>query len=225
MIYISYSPETLKQMVKMMIFFYLVSFAFGGATLGVIYMVNTGKISIKDGVIYGKYTLKTIVIGVIVALLIIIVSFKLTKAKISKSDLFCNIVIKINNKKVKARAMVDTGNMLKEPISNIPVVVVTSEVLKDVVPKEILENIENILGGDLKNIPDDIKKEYMLKLKIIPFSSLGKQNGMLLGLKAQELEVEEENETKTIKQVIIGIYGKKLSKKDKYNALLGIDVI
>ena len=36
---------------------------------------------------------------------------------------------------------------------------------------------------------------------------------------------KEENETKTIKQVIIGIYGKKLSKKDKYNALLGIDVI
>ena len=33
MVYISYSPETLKQMVKMMIFFYLVSFAFGGANV------------------------------------------------------------------------------------------------------------------------------------------------------------------------------------------------
>ena len=38
--------------------------------------------------------------------------------------MFCSIIIKLNKKKVKIRAMIDTGNLLKEPISNIPVIVV-----------------------------------------------------------------------------------------------------
>ena len=131
----------------------------------------------------------------------------------------------INGKKVNIHAIIDSGNLLKDPITNIPVVVVEHELLYEVVPKEILDNIENILGGDLEKIPENIKNEYMSKLKIIPFTSLGKQNGMLLGLKATELKVEEENNVKNVDKVIIGMYNKKLSKKDEYSALLGIDII
>ena len=97
--------------------------------------------------------------------------------------------------------------------------------LYDAIPKEILENIDDILGGDFNKIPEKIKQEYMSKLKVIPFSSLGKQNGMLLGLKADELEVEAEDGIKNVDKVIIGIYNKNFSKKGEYSALLGIDVI
>ena len=74
-------------------------------------------------------------------------------------------------------------------------------------------------------IPKNIKEEYISKLKVIPFSSLGKQNGMLLGVKANKIKVERENDVKNVDKIIIGIYTKKLSKKNEYKALLGIDVI
>lgn len=225
MIYVSYESQTIKDILKMLVFFYLTSFVFGGAALGVIYIVNSGKISIQNGIIIGNYTLKTILIGIILAFIIIIIAFKFIKLKISKNDLFCNITIKINQKSIKTRAMIDTGNMLKEPITNIPVAIVEHKLLYDAVPKEILENIESILGGDLKKIPENIKNEYMSKLKVIPFTSLGKQNGMLLGLKAEGLEVEEDDGTKNIDKIIIGIYNKNLSKKGEYSALLGLDII
>ena len=188
-------------------------------------MVNTGKISIQNGIIIGNYTLKTILVGFVVAFVIVIIAFKFVKSKISKKDLFCNIKIKINQKIVKTKAMVDTGNLLKEPITNIPVVVVENKILYDVVPKEILENIEKILGGDLSSISEKTKQEYMSKLKVIPFTSLGKQNGMLLGLKADGLEIEVADGVKDADKIIIGIYNKNLSKKGEYSALLGIDVI
>lgn len=225
MVYVSFAPKSIKEEFKLLVFFYLTSFVFGGAALGVIYMVNTGKISIKNGVIIGNYTLKTILTGFVIAFLIIITAFKFVKSKISKNDLFCNIIVKINKKEVKAKAMIDTGNMLKEPITNIPVVVMEHSLLYDAIPKEILENIDDILGGDFNKIPEKIKQEYMSKLKVIPFSSLGKQNGMLLGLKADELEVEAEDGIKNVDKVIIGIYNKNFSKKGEYSALLGIDVI
>lgn len=225
MIYISYTPNTVKEFFKELVFFYLTSFVFGGGALGVIYMVNSGKISIQNGAIVGDYTLKTVFGGIILAFVIIILSFRFIKLKISKNDIFCNITIKINQKSVKTKAMIDTGNLLKEPITNIPVAVVEQKLLCNVVPKEILDNIENILGGDLEKIPEKIKTEYMSKLKVIPFSSLGKQNGMLLGLKADGLKVEVGDEVKNVDKVIIGIYNKNLSKKGEYGALLGIDII
>ena len=225
MIYVSFKPKNMKEFLRQITFFYLTSFVFGGAALGVIYMVNAGKISIQNGIIIGNYTLKTIFMGIILAFIIIVVSFKFIKTKISKNDLFCNITIKINKKSVKTKAMVDTGNLLKEPITNISVAVVEHKILYNVVPTEILENIENILGGDFSNISENVKKEYMSKLKVIPFSSLGRQNGMLLGLKADALEIEESDGSKIVDRIIIGIYNKKLSKKGEYGALLGIDII
>ena len=225
MVYLAFTPKTLKEMLKMMVFFYLTSFVFGGAALSVIYMVNTGKISIQNGMIIGSYTLKTILIGVIIAFIVVILAFKLVKAKFSKKDLFCSINIKINGKEIKTIAMLDTGNLLKEPITNIPVIVVEHTLLQDAVPKEILDNIEKILGGDLEEIPENIKNEYMSKLKVIPFTSLGKQNGMLLGLKADGVELEEAEGVKKVDKIMIGMYNKKLSKKEEYSALLGIDVL
>lgn len=225
MIYVAFNPKEFKTLLKVLILFYLTSFVFGGASLSVIYLVNAQRINIQNGMIIGKYTMNTIFTGIIIAFIVIVIAFKIIKSKISKNDLFCDIRFKINNKEIKTKAMLDTGNLLKEPITNIPVVVVEHKLLYDVIPNEILDNIENILGGDLENISDEVKNDYISKLKVIPFTSLGKQNGILLGIKADELIVEEMNGEKKIDKVIIGIYNKELSKKRAYSALIGIDVI
>ena len=80
--------------------------------------------------------------------------------------MFCEIEILINQKKIKTKAMIDTGNMLKEPISGKPVIVVEHTLLYDILPKEILNNLEKILGGDIESLPDEIKNKYISKLKI-----------------------------------------------------------
>lgn len=222
MVYVSFETKGFKDILKKMLYFYLTSFVFGGGALALIYMVNTGKISIQNGIIQGSYTRLTIMIGIIIAFIIIIIAFSLIKNRISKNDLICNIGIRINNKEVKTKAMIDTGNLLKEPITNIPVVVLEHSLLKNIIPNEILENIDKILGGDLSEISENIKSQYILKMKVIPFTSLGKQNGMLLGIKAQELKIEEMNETKIIEKIIIGLYNKKISPKGEFHALIGL---
>ena len=121
--------------------------------------------------------------------------------------------------------MIDTGNFLKEPITNTPVIVVEHTLLYECIPKEILNHIEDILGGDFSEIPDNIRKEYISKLKVIPFSSLGKQNGMLLGIKPEGVIIKNEEEEKENNNVIIGIYNKSLTKRGEYRALLGIGTI
>ena len=215
-IYVAYNPQDVKKMWKELLVFYLTSFAFGGAAFALIYIVKPQDILMKNGLFLGTYPLKTVILAAIVAFILIIGVFKIVKSKISKKDMFKDIKINIEGKEVQVKAMVDTGNMLKEPISGKPVIVVEHTLLYDILPKEILNNLEKILGGDIESLPDEIKNKYISKLKFIPFSSLGKQNGML--------EVMQEENTKK-EDVIIGIYNKSFTKNGEYRALIGIDLI
>ena len=224
-VYIAYNPQNVKNMWKYLVIFYMTSFVFGGAAFALIYIVKPQDILMKNGLFLGTYPLKTIILGTIVAFIVIVTSFKLVKSKISKKDMFCTIKININKVEIETKAMIDTGNLLKEPISNTPVIVVEHTLLYDCMPKEILNNLENILGGDFENISEEVKNKYISKLKVIPFSSLGKQNGMLIGIKPEEVTViNDENENK-INNVIIGIYNKSLTKRGEYRALIGIELL
>ena len=224
-VYIAYNPQNVKNMWKYLVIFYMTSFVFGGAAFALIYIVKPQDILMKNGLFLGTYPLKTIILGTIVAFVVIVTSFKLVKSKISKKDMFCTIKININKVEIETKAMIDTGNLLKEPFSNTPVIVVEHTLLYDCMPKEILNNLENILGGDFENISEEVKNKYISKLKVIPFSSLGKQNGMLIGIKPEEVTViNDENENK-INNVIIGIYNKSLTKRGEYRALIGIELL
>lgn len=224
-IYIPFNPQNIKKMCKDLLLFYLVSFVFGGAAFALIYIIKPQNILMKNGLFLGTYTLKTVMLGAVVAFCIIIGAFAIIKNKISKKDMFCEIEILINQKKIKTKAMIDTGNMLKEPITNVPVIVVEHILLYSCMPKEILNNLKEIMGGDFKNIPCDIQEKYISKLKLIPFSSLGKQNGMLIGIRPEYVKVITDEQEKINKNVIIGIYEKSLTKKGEYQALIGIELL
>ena len=224
-IYIAFNPQNIKKMCKDLLLFYLVSFVFGGAAFALIYIIKPQNILMKNGLFLGTYPLKTVMLGAVVAFCIIIGAFAIIKNKISKKDMFCEIEILINQKKIKTKAMIDTVNMLKEPITNVPVIVVEHILLYSCMSKEILNNLKEIMGGDFKNIPCDIQEKYISKLKLIPFSSLGKQNGMLIGIRPEYVKVITDEQEKINKNVIIGIYEKSLTKKGEYQALIGIELL
>ncbi len=224
-VYIAFNPQTIRKMLKNILIFYLTSFVFGGAAFAFIYIIKPQDILMKNGLFLGTYPLKTIILGTIVAFVIIITAFTVVKSKITKKDMFCKIEIMLNNKKIETIAMIDTGNLLKEPITNTPVIVVEHTLLYDCIPKEILNHLDELLGGDFSNISEEIKKKYITKLKFIPFSSLGKQNGMLIGIKAESIKIIEEEKEKIIENVIIGIYNKSLTKRGEYRALIGIELL
>ena len=219
-VYIAFNPQTVKKMCKQVLIFYLTSFVFGGVALYLIYFLKPQEIFIKNGVYVGKYVLKVIFLGAIIAFIIVKISFKLIKTKINSKDMYCKIKVFIDEKVIQTIAMIDTGNLAKEPITNRPVVIIENNLLEEVLPKEICNNVENILSGNLDGVPE----KYIPRLRCIPFSSLGKQNGMLLGIKADGIEVDFEEEKKCSKDVIIGVYDKSLTKKGEYKALIGLEL-
>lgn len=156
----------------------------------------------------------------IIGFIIITTAFKNIKGKLTKKDLHCNIKVNINSKYVYINAIIDTGNFLREPITKMPVIVVEKNALVNVVPDYVLDNLNKIINGE-----DIDLKDYTSKIRIIPFTSLGKENGILLGLKAENILVEMAENSININNVIVGIYNGILSKHGKYKALIGLDLL
>lgn len=137
--------------------------------------------------------------------------------------MFCNIKVCNDGKEQNVKAMIDTGNLLKDPITNSPVIIIEKNSLGNILPKEILENTQKIINGEYEFSDEYFK--YASKFRVLPFSSLGKQNGMLLGFKVDKIETEINNEEIARSDVIVGIYDKKLSNKKQYECLIGLNLV
>lgn len=219
-VYIAFKPVNFKSLMKHLIIFYLTSFTFGGVAFALLYFIRPQDILFQDGVLIGTYPMKIILAGGIIGFIIITMSFKNIKGKLGKNDMFCLIKIYEKGKELVVKGIIDTGNFLKDPITKIPVIVVERQKLYEIFPNNVLANIEGIIKGK------DIELgEYSSKIRAIPFNSLGKENGMLLGIKWNRVEIEYQDITKKMDNVIIGIYNGVLSRSGKYSALIGLDVL
>ena len=221
MVYIALKPESIKRCLKQLLIFYLTSFTFGGTAFALLYFVKPSEILMKNGVYIGSYPLKIAILGGIVGFVILVVAFKFAKGRMNSKNMYCKIEIQLQQKIVDSIAMIDSGNLLKEPISGNPVIIVETSILKNILPNQILENTQEIIEGKTENIPI----EYASKLRVIPFTSLGMPNGMLLGIKSDQITIYHDDEKIKNKNIIIGLYNKKLSKTDKYTSLIGISLI
>ena len=199
MILIIYPTKDIRKFLETLAIFYLVSITTGGASIAISYLVNSYKVNTVNGATIVDFPILFSLIGLILGIILIKITIDNVKSKITQKNIFYDVEVFIGNKKTKIKALLDTGNMLKDPISQKPVIIATKRSLKNVIPQEILEDIK----------------------KVIPFKSLGNEHGMLIGIKSNKIIVDN-NE---IKDVIIGIYEKEFSRTKRYDALIGIDLL
>ena len=114
--------------------------------------------------------------------------------------------------------------MLKDPVSEIPVIIIEKEIMYKIIPKNILDYIEKIMKGDEAEENYDIQN-YISKIRMVPFMSIGKENGMLVGIRLDKIKIQTEDIDVERKDVIAGIYDKKITKDNKYNALIGLNLL
>lgn len=224
MVYVAFNPKNAKVLLKQILIFYLVSFIFGGCTFALIYFIKPENVRMKNGVFVGVYPLKVGLIAGAIAFVTTQIAFKINKSKLNNKNTFFNIQLYYKNQSITVKALLDSGNMLKDPISQAPVIIVERESLSKIIPEKVLDYIGNIIGGDETENKQDIQ-EYLSKIRMVPFMSLGKENGMLVGIRLDKIKIETEDIDIQKENIIAGIYEKKFTKDNKYNALIGLNLL
>ena len=192
MVYISFKAKSFKVLVKQLFIFFLTSFCFGGASY---YLLHSEIIQNRAQNISNP--IKAAILGGIVGFIIINISFEILKKRLTKKDLIYDIEIFYNSRNKKLKVLLDTGNLLKDPITNIPVIIIEKEKLKGILPGVVLDN-SNLMNENMDNMSAEIKS----RCNIIPFKSIGKNNGIIMGFRPDFIRVYENDETLEKKAII-----------------------
>lgn len=225
-IIICFTPYHFKDFFRLIGIFYLITLVFGGAGFALFYFSNFNGI-VSNGIFYmASISVKNIFISCGVAYILIQFCWGYIQERLSKEKIFMDVSIEINNEKVDLRGIVDTGNSLVDPISKYPVIIVEYNAIENILPIEI-RNI--LLKNQIFNFNQIIAQlngsSWITRFRIIPYQALGTENGILIGFKPDNVLIYNDKYYKDIKEIIIAIYNKTLSKTGDYKALLHPDIV
>jgi stage II sporulation protein GA (sporulation sigma-E factor processing peptidase) len=223
---LAFNPNRLNLFLKQISAFYVVSFIFAGASIGIYFISNNNPNSIFKLNIKG-FPVKYLILGIVVATILIKNILKYYFVKVNKENYLTKVTVALNQKKAYFTALIDTGNSLKEPITKTPVIIAEFEALDYILPSNVIEMYMNNRDKDLEHmgkIMDEVKDKMVLRL--IPYKSIGNTNGMIIGFKPDYVVISFKDGRKEInKDIIIGIYNEKLSTDHQYNGLLHPEIL
>jgi len=199
--------------------FYLVTFCLGGCVMALFYLTDAGaKLGavVKNGILYLNLPWKVLIGAVLFSYAIIRVVWGILQSRMAREAMYRKIGISWNGKEVWMNALLDTGNALCEPFSGAPVIVAEYEKLLPILPEALKEACQ--LG---ETAVEQISDERIRgRIRVIPFSSLGKEHGMLIGFRPDKAWLLENEKILDAGAVVIGIYTRNLARDRSYGALL-----
>ena len=212
-VYSSFFPRELKRFLKLLICFYMITFFIGGISFGLAYFFNVVTIN-EGGILYvEEFPVIIVAIGSCIAFILGKYIFTFLKTRKKMKEFLYKLKIKLLGKTAEIDVLYDSGHSVREPFTNYPVVIVEKEAIRDIVTKDIYEAIKS--GNS--EIADDFKS----KVRIVPISTVSSDREVLIGFKADECYIYKEKGEEKVKNAIIAICDKKLSKDGSYAGLIG----
>jgi len=197
---------------KQLIYFYAISLFAAGAVMAIPNL--TGNINSGTG--YAVYWL----VGA--ALLVVLLGRaggRYLAEKIVPGILTFKVEMRFDSHKCSGCGFLDTGNSLRDPLTNRPVLVAEYGLLKDCLPEDFQSAIEG--GGSEDEVFDCLtRSRWAHRLRLIPFQSIGQKNGILLGIRADEVLVNTGKRCVAHYDLVVALYRDRLSADDSYRLLI-----
>ncbi len=178
-------------------------------------------VTTKD--VVSNFSIKILIISSSCSYILIKFINEWLKSSVKKNQLNYDIKIIYKNNECIIRAFLDTGNTLVEPISKNDVIIVEYGKLKNI----LSDNVKIALDEkfDIQNFFLTINIEETSNFKLIPFSSVGNENDLLLGFIPDEILINIDGKYKKLNNTIIGICNFKLNSNNEYEALLNNNIL
>ena len=185
--FLLFRPKKKQHFYKVLIYCYFSASLVGGVLIGL------------ESIVHKKLSYTEIV--VLVTFLVLWIEIIHQKRK--EEQRFCEVKIHFSGDSYcKVMALIDTGNGLVEPISNVPVSIVEEKAVK--------------------------QYKHMLKeenFRIVPFHSIGMEKGFLEGYFIEKMEIYKKEEKIEIKKPMIALTKEAISQSGKYEMILHPSII
>jgi len=226
-ILITFGFLELRELGKIVVFAHISAFAIGGIGSALFFSTNMGNI-IGNVVGFGRnyFSFRVLIAAACLSYIIIkLILITLNKMTIKKQAIY-NIKIINGEHSAELSALVDTGNNLIDPVSKSPVIIAEFMHIYEFLPEKMRQLYADKQEDDLGRIIAAVSGEEIEKsIRMIPFKSLGTENGMLIGFKPDSVLITKESEVVTLSDVVVGIYNLNLTNNGDYQGLLSPSVL
>ena len=206
---LAYGYESPGRLLRRVLVFYLVSFLFAGLMLllfpageGIFYAdLSTGVLLAAAA---GGYALLTLLRG--------------TPVLQEKKPPQVQLTLTLYGKAVPLTALMDTGNRLRDPVSNDRVLVVERRAVADAFPPG-LSGILSLFGVSdaAQTLQYLAAAGYRTGFRLIPYSALGTAKGLLLAMRPERLELDGQE----IRDTLLALTDTALMEETGCSAILG----
>lgn len=206
--------------------FYLCSFVMGGAAIGWAYITTgtTTGLGVTPGTLGPGVVLPAVVFGATLLHWAIVSG----RERESVEALLVSCRVVVGDRQAEFPALVDTGNRLRDPLSDAPVVIVEYPALGLLLPPQFGPVWEASVDDepDLGKLADALGDSgWSSRLRLVPFSSIGKASGLLVGFRPDELRIGRRGGLVRTADVIVCVSPRPLSAAGGYRALLPPEVL
>jgi len=210
-------PRGWQEFKKGLLFFYGVSFVVAGATIAFSYLLhnNIQRVSFSYWWLLG---------GLVCCFLLGSYGEKYLSQKVLPFLLRYRVELHFDQNICRGEGFLDTGNGLRDPLTQSPVLVAEYSLLKGCFPADCQAAIENY--RDENDILLALStSSWAHRLRVIPFSSIGQKNGLMVGLRCDKIVVNMGKSELLHKNIVVAVYLDKLSSQDNYQLLIPAEIL
>jgi len=224
MIVIAFLPYTFREVIKLVLLFYLETFLIGGSIMAIFYLTHGDLNNINGVILLNRISQIYLIIGSLLGIIFSKIAFDYIDSYFFDNNFIVDLEIFLDKKHQNIKALIDTGNNLKDPLSGAPVIVVYYKALKDLLPNDLYHNLNlsKNYEGFVKCI---LNSEFKNRIRIIPYNAIGISNGLITGIKIDKLIVKKEGHLKVLEDVIMTFYHLPLSQEGAFDALAFPEII
>ncbi|HWQ77494.1 MAG TPA: sigma-E processing peptidase SpoIIGA [Anaerovoracaceae bacterium] len=192
LVYAVFRPVKLRPFARITLVFYLVSFAMGGITIGMMYFLGILGVTRNTAVYMGAAGYLYVLLGCVLTWLIFSFFTEFIRGRLIRERTYADVEIALEGKSAMMKGLVDTGNFLKDPLTGKPVMIISAEAAKRFLPEEVVR--EAIRWEKTSVLPEILmNSSYASRIRMIPFQSIGEERGYLVGIRPDEIRIGVHN--------------------------------
>ncbi|MDB5053600.1 MAG: sigma-E processing peptidase SpoIIGA [Bacilli bacterium] len=217
-----------KRFARILGAFYLVNFVAAGGILGIHYFLLSSNdvmngiwFTHSGGLAFGLQVGLGFVFLVLLGTLWFYV--RMSRMSLKREEVLTwitDVTVYVDSHIFTCKGLIDTGNRLYDPLTQMPVMVVEAETWKAYLPEAWLKCIQQSEVEQIFVHLDHVDFQGQERLRLIPFRGINKSGQFMLAIKPDQVVVQFNDRQMTTSKVLVGFDGGRLSSDNAYQAIL-----
>ncbi|NMB46279.1 MAG: sigma-E processing peptidase SpoIIGA [Firmicutes bacterium] len=217
MLLAAFYPISPRHLARLLVHFLAIGLGSGGAGLAAAYLLGTPA---------QPNTFLGVLVAMATILIIAELGWGVVQHRMVRHIYQLPVHIQFGPTTIRVIGLIDTGNHLTDPLTGVPVIILEQVLMAKLLPHELAKSIGQLEAGAETALAQLLtSSQWSSRFRMIPYTSLGKKNGMLVGFRPDKVTLEISGQSVPTREAIVAICNHQLDSAGEYQALIPPSIV